>query len=48
VSDNLCVEVASAIIRRELRRYLKRVDDRWRLNLALVGGARPTVSEGHK
>jgi hypothetical protein len=40
------VEVASAINRRELRRYLERIDDRWRLNLALLGGARVADERG--
>jgi hypothetical protein len=34
------VEVASVINRGELRRYLERVDGRWRLEGALLGGAR--------
>jgi hypothetical protein len=46
VSDNLRVEVASAINRRELRRYLERVEDRWRLELALLGGARVADEHG--
>jgi uncharacterized protein len=40
------VEVASAINRHELRRYLERVDDRWRLDLALLGGARVADERG--
>jgi uncharacterized protein len=40
------VEVASAINRRELRRYLDRVDDRWRLDAALLGGARVADDRG--
>jgi len=40
------VQVASAINRRELRRYLERVDDRWRLDLALLGGARVADEHG--
>jgi hypothetical protein len=40
------VEVASAINRRELRRYLERVEDRWRLDLALLGGARVADERG--
>jgi hypothetical protein len=40
------VEVASAINRRELRRYLERVEDRWRLELALLGGARVADERG--
>ena len=40
------MEVASAINRHELRRYLERVDDRWRLDLALLGGARLADERG--
>ena len=40
------MEVASAINRRELRRYLERVEDRWRLDLALLGGARVADERG--
>jgi hypothetical protein len=40
------VEVASGINRRELRRYLDRVDDRWRLDAALLGGARVADERG--
>jgi hypothetical protein len=40
------VEVASVINRGELRRYLERVDDRWRLQSALLGGARVADEHG--
>jgi hypothetical protein len=40
------VEVASAINRGELRRYVERVDDRWRLEAALLGGARVADERG--
>ncbi len=40
------MEVASGINRRELRRYLDRVDDRWRLDAALLGGARVADERG--
>jgi uncharacterized protein len=40
------VEVASVINRGELRRYLERVDDRWRLEGALLGGARVADERG--
>ena len=40
------MEVASAINRHELRRYLERVDDRWRLQRALLGGARVADERG--
>ena len=34
------MNVASAVNRRELRRYLERVSDRWPIDAALLGGAR--------
>ena len=40
------MEVASAINRSELRRYVERVEDRWRLELALLGGARVADERG--
>jgi hypothetical protein len=40
------VEVASGINRRELQRYLDRVDDRWQLDAALLGGARVADERG--
>jgi hypothetical protein len=35
-----------AINRRELQGYLKRIDDRWRIETALVGGARVADERG--
>jgi hypothetical protein len=46
VSDNPSVEAASGINRRELRRYVDRVDDRWRLDAVLLGGARVADERG--
>jgi hypothetical protein len=40
------VEVASGINRGELRRYLERVDDRWQLQGAVLGGARVADQRG--
>jgi hypothetical protein len=40
------VEVATAINRRELRRYLDRVGDRWPIDRALLGGARVADDRG--
>jgi len=40
------VEVASAINRAELRRYLQRIMDRWPIDLALLGGARVDDERG--
>jgi uncharacterized protein len=34
------VELGTAVNRHELRRYLDRVDDRWQIEIALLGGAR--------
>jgi hypothetical protein len=34
------VNAAASVNRRELRRYLERVSDRWPIEIALVGGAR--------
>jgi hypothetical protein len=38
--DNRGVELDTALNRRELRRYLDRVGDRWPIEIALLGGAR--------
>jgi hypothetical protein len=38
--DNLGVEVTTAVNRRELQRYLSRIDDRWSIDGAYLGGAR--------
>ena len=40
------VDVASMINRRELRRYVDRVSDRWVLETALLGGARVADERG--
>jgi hypothetical protein len=40
------VEVTSAVNRRELRRYLDRVSDRWPIDVALLGGARIADERG--
>jgi hypothetical protein len=40
------VDVASMINRRELRRYIDRIGDRWALELALLGGARVADERG--
>ena len=46
MSNNQRVDVASAVNRRELRRYLERVSDRWQIDAALVGGARVADERG--
>jgi uncharacterized protein len=40
------VDVASAINRPELRRYIDRIGDRWALDGALLGGARVADEQG--
>jgi hypothetical protein len=40
------VEVRSAVNRRELRRYLERVSDRWPVQRAYLGGARIADERG--
>jgi hypothetical protein len=40
------VDVASPINRRELRRYIDRIGDRWALESALLGGARVADERG--
>jgi hypothetical protein len=40
------VDVASAINRRELERYLSRVSDRWPIEIAFLGGARVDDERG--
>jgi uncharacterized protein len=44
--DNRAVEVSTAVNRRELRRYLDRVSDRWRIDGAWLGGARIADERG--
>ena len=38
--DNRAVEVTADVNRRELQRYLARIDDRWQIDRAVLGGAR--------
>jgi uncharacterized protein len=40
------VDPAIAVNRRELRSYLNRVDDRWPIDVALLGGARVADERG--
>jgi uncharacterized protein len=40
------VELRTALNRRELQRYLERVDDRWPIDVALLGGARVADERG--
>jgi uncharacterized protein len=40
------VDPGAAVNRRELRGYLKRIDDRWRIEAALLGGARIADERG--
>ncbi|MBV8218240.1 MAG: hypothetical protein JO325_07240 [Solirubrobacterales bacterium] len=40
------VEVTTAVNRRELQRYLSRVDDRWTIDVAMLGGARVADEQG--
>ncbi len=40
------MDVASAINRAELRRYLERISDRWQLDRAVLGGARVADERG--
>jgi hypothetical protein len=40
------VEAATALNRAELRRYLERVEDRWPIDVALLGGARVEDEHG--
>lgn len=40
------MDVASAINRPELRRYISRISDRWALEAALLGGARVADERG--
>ncbi len=40
------MELGTAVNRRELRRYLDRVDDRWRIEVAFLGGARVADERG--
>ncbi|MBV9050411.1 MAG: hypothetical protein JOY58_19240 [Solirubrobacterales bacterium] len=40
------MEVSTAVNRRELARYLARVDDRWPIEIAFLGGARVADEQG--
>jgi hypothetical protein len=40
------VELGTALNRRELQRYLDRVDDRWTIEIAILGGARVDDERG--
>ena len=40
------MEVTAAVNRRELQRYLARVDDRWQIDRAVLGGARVADERG--
>jgi hypothetical protein len=40
------VEATVAVNRRELQRYLSRVDDRWQIDRAVLGGARVADEQG--
>lgn len=40
------VELSTAVNRRELQRYLARVDDRWAIDIAILGGARVADEQG--
>jgi hypothetical protein len=44
--DNRPVELGSAVNRRELRNYLQRIGDRWRIERALLGGAQLADERG--
>jgi uncharacterized protein len=44
--ENRIVDPGAAVNRRELRGYLNRVDDRWRIEAALLGGARIADERG--
>jgi uncharacterized protein len=44
--ENPAVEADAALNRRELKRYLDRVTDRWPIDVALLGGARAADERG--
>jgi hypothetical protein len=44
--DNRQVDVGTAVNRRELRRYLDRIGDRWPIEQAVLGGARVADERG--
>jgi hypothetical protein len=44
--DNRRVELGTVVNRRELQKYVHRIDDRWRIDRALLGGARVADEQG--
>jgi hypothetical protein len=44
--ENPAVEAGAALNRRELRRYLDRISDRWPIDVAVLGGARAADERG--
>jgi hypothetical protein len=44
--DNRVVDLGTALNRRELRRYLDRIGDRWPIEQAVLGGARVADEQG--
>jgi hypothetical protein len=44
--DNRGVDLGTAVNRRELRRYLDRIGDRWPIERAVLGGARVADERG--
>jgi uncharacterized protein len=44
--DNRCVQLGTAVNRRELRSYLSRISDRWPVETAWLGGARVADERG--
>lgn len=44
--DNRGVDLGTALNRRELRRYLDRIGDRWPIEQAVLGGARVADEQG--
>ena len=44
--ENVGVELSTARSRRELRGYLNRIEDRWPIDIALLGGARVADERG--
>jgi hypothetical protein len=44
--DNRAVDLGTALNRRELRRYLDRIGDRWPIEQAVLGGARVADEQG--
>jgi hypothetical protein len=44
--ENVGVELSTALNRRELQGYLNRIEDRWPIDIALLGGARVADERG--